>query len=153
MNMGVPILLERDNVNDDVVVLSHWFVKDGEMVEPGRLIAEIETSKANVEVLAPEAGYLYWRFIENEEISLSEPIGHILPEPVPVGSLLVSSPKSLNASSEQGSTSILSPVAVIDVPRPVESTIRLLVTGGRRPVSSFLLRRGTLSRSLAVRKN
>jgi len=116
MNMGVPILLERDNVNDDVVVLSHWFVKDGEMVEPGRLIAEIETSKANVEVLAPEAGYLYWRFIENEEISLSEPIGHILPEPVPVGSLLVSSPKSLNASSEQGSTSILSPVAVIDVP-------------------------------------
>jgi pyruvate/2-oxoglutarate dehydrogenase complex dihydrolipoamide acyltransferase (E2) component len=114
MNTGVPILLERDNVNDDVVALSHCFVKDGEMVEAGRLIAEIETSKANVEVLAPEAGYLYWRFVEKAEIPLSEPIGHILPEPVPVGSLLVSLSRNSTASSGQSPTLVSPPIAVID---------------------------------------
>lgn len=94
MNAGVPILLERDNVNDDVVVLAHWFVKDGEKVDAGMLIAEIETSKANVEVLASHSGYLHWSFAEKAELPLSDPIGHILPEPLPAGLLLANSLKS-----------------------------------------------------------
>ena len=109
MNAGVPILLERDNVNDDVVVLAHWFVKDGEMVEVGTLIAEIETSKANVEVLASHPGYLHWSFAEKAELPLSEPIGHILPEPLPAGSLLANSLKSPIASPSQQSTKNGSP--------------------------------------------
>lgn len=108
MNVGVPILLERDNVNDDVVVLAHWFVKDGGAVDAGTLIAEIETSKANVEVLAPHSGYLHWGFAEKAELPLSDPIGHILPEPLPEGSLLANSSKSnTTPPSQQSATSKL----------------------------------------------
>ncbi len=115
MNAGVPILLERDNVNDEFVVLTRWFVKDGGMVEDGTLIAEIETSKASVEVLAPQSGYLHWSVVEKAEVPLSDPIGHILPEPVPAGSLLVDLLKDREVSSSQQSAQpIRSPIAAIE---------------------------------------
>lgn len=116
MNAGVPILLERDNVNDDVVVLAHWFVKDGEKVDAGTLIAEIETSKANVEVLASHSGYLHWSFAEKAELPLSDPIGHILPEPLPAGSLLASLPKSSAVAPPQSakSSSVVAETSVAD---------------------------------------
>lgn len=85
MSVGTPILLERDNVNDEMVILSRWLVQDGERVEEGTLIAEVETSKANVDVQAPNAGYLRWNCAEKADIAYTEPIGYILGEPVPKG--------------------------------------------------------------------
>ena len=81
MSAGTPILLERDNVNDEMVILSRWLVQDGERVEEGMLIAEVETSKANVDVTAPNAGYLRWNCSEKADIAYTEPIGYIFGEP------------------------------------------------------------------------
>jgi pyruvate/2-oxoglutarate dehydrogenase complex dihydrolipoamide acyltransferase (E2) component len=81
MSAGTPILLERDNVNDEMVILSQWFVKDGEWVEKGALIAEVETSKATVEVMAPQAGYLERGFAEKSDVSYEAPLGHIFEQP------------------------------------------------------------------------
>jgi pyruvate/2-oxoglutarate dehydrogenase complex dihydrolipoamide acyltransferase (E2) component len=58
MTQPVPIILERDNVNDESVVLVRWFAMHGDKVEAGGLLAEIETSKANIEVFSPQAGFL-----------------------------------------------------------------------------------------------
>jgi len=87
MSEGVPILLERDNVNDEVVTLIQWFAPHGAKVEAGTLIAEIETSKANVEVHAPQSGYLCWSFEEKAYIPVAEAIGIIFSRPVPEGAL------------------------------------------------------------------
>jgi pyruvate/2-oxoglutarate dehydrogenase complex dihydrolipoamide acyltransferase (E2) component len=77
MSTATPILLERDNVNDDTVILSQWFIPNGGRVEEGSPIAEVETSKANIEVTAPHAGFLEWGVAEKCDIAYSAPIGHI----------------------------------------------------------------------------
>jgi pyruvate dehydrogenase E2 component (dihydrolipoamide acetyltransferase) len=82
MSVGLPILLERDNVNDDAVILTKWFVKNGERVEEGMLIAEVETSKANVEVTAPKSGYLKWEFEEKADVPYEAPLGWIFEVPL-----------------------------------------------------------------------
>jgi pyruvate/2-oxoglutarate dehydrogenase complex dihydrolipoamide acyltransferase (E2) component len=87
MNEETRIFLERDNVNDEVVILVQRFVNSGAMVEAGTLIAEVETSKANLDVYAPRSGYLYWAFEERAEIPVSASIGVVLPGPVSESSL------------------------------------------------------------------
>jgi pyruvate/2-oxoglutarate dehydrogenase complex dihydrolipoamide acyltransferase (E2) component len=77
MTLPVPLVFERDNVNDESVVLVRWLAKHGEKVEANALVAEIETSKANIEVPAPQAGYLVWSFPEGTDVPVSTPIGYI----------------------------------------------------------------------------
>jgi pyruvate/2-oxoglutarate dehydrogenase complex dihydrolipoamide acyltransferase (E2) component len=77
MTPNTPILLERDNVNDESVVLVRWFARHGDRVEANVLLAEIETSKANVEVFSPNAGFLVWGFPEGANVPVSAPIGYI----------------------------------------------------------------------------
>lgn len=77
MTPSIPILLERDNVNDESVVLVRWFARHGDSVEANVLLAEIETSKANVEVFSPDAGFLVWSFPEGANVPVSAPIGYI----------------------------------------------------------------------------
>jgi pyruvate/2-oxoglutarate dehydrogenase complex dihydrolipoamide acyltransferase (E2) component len=77
MTPSIPILLERDNVNDESVVLVRWIARHGDRVEANALLAEIETSKANVEVFSPNAGFLVWGFPEGANVPVSAPIGSI----------------------------------------------------------------------------
>lgn len=81
MNAHSPIVLERDNVNDESVVLVRWFAGHGDRVEAGKLLAEVETSKANMEVYAPGSGYLLQAFPEGAEVPVSAAIGSISPDP------------------------------------------------------------------------
>lgn len=80
MTATIPIVLERDNVNDETVTLVRWFAGHGDMVELDALVAEVETSKANVEVHAPAKGYLVQEFLEGEEVPVSAVIGYIAQE-------------------------------------------------------------------------
>jgi pyruvate/2-oxoglutarate dehydrogenase complex dihydrolipoamide acyltransferase (E2) component len=77
MTPNLPLVLERDNVNDESVVLVRWFVKHGSKIAPNELLAEVETSKANVEVYAPQAGFLLWGFPEGADVAVGAPIGFI----------------------------------------------------------------------------
>jgi pyruvate/2-oxoglutarate dehydrogenase complex dihydrolipoamide acyltransferase (E2) component len=80
MTAAIPILLERDNVNDETVTLVRWFAAHGDRVELDALLAEVETSKANVEIHAPAAGFLAQEFLEGEEVPVSAVIGYIAGE-------------------------------------------------------------------------
>ncbi|MGA2571034.1 MAG: 2-oxo acid dehydrogenase subunit E2 [Terracidiphilus sp.] len=80
MIAAIPILLERDNVNDETVTLVRWFAAHGDRVELDALLAEVETSKANVEIHAPAAGYLVQEFLQGEEVPVSAAIGCIAEE-------------------------------------------------------------------------
>ena len=50
--------IPRENVNDEKVKLVSWLVSDRERVESGKRIAEVETSKAILEIESPYAGYV-----------------------------------------------------------------------------------------------
>ena len=81
MTSAFPVVLERDNVNDDFVILVRWFVSHGDKVEANTLLAEVETSKASLEVYAPKSGFLAWEFPEGANVPLSSPIGYISADP------------------------------------------------------------------------
>src|SRR5689334_13320068 len=58
-----------------------WFAEDGAEVEKDELLAEVETSKAVLEVLAPVAGVLLHGAAKGTEVPLSQPIAHLFPDP------------------------------------------------------------------------
>jgi acetyltransferase-like isoleucine patch superfamily enzyme len=55
---GVAIRIPVETVNDDSVILLHWYVAEGATVREDQLIAEVETSKAVMEVYAPGNGVI-----------------------------------------------------------------------------------------------
>jgi pyruvate/2-oxoglutarate dehydrogenase complex dihydrolipoamide acyltransferase (E2) component len=99
-----PILLERDNVNDESVVLVCWHIEHGGKVAAETLLAEVETSKANVEVYASVEGYLQWAFPAGADVPVSSPIGYISTEPLTGGALRAPT-KSSAGNSTAGSMS------------------------------------------------
>jgi 2-oxoglutarate dehydrogenase E2 component (dihydrolipoamide succinyltransferase) len=82
MSAATSILLERDNINDEYVTLVRWFAKHGDKVEKDALLAEVETSKANLEVHSPAAGFLRWNFREGMAVPVMASIGSISDQPV-----------------------------------------------------------------------
>jgi pyruvate/2-oxoglutarate dehydrogenase complex dihydrolipoamide acyltransferase (E2) component len=85
MNGAIPVVIERDNVNDDTVVLTRWFVPLGAQVESGQLIAEIETSKATVEIHSPAAGFIRYTAKERDEIPVGQDLCFIVQESLSLG--------------------------------------------------------------------
>ena len=56
MHEVTAIRVPFDNVNDETVKLLAWLVEEGQEVFEGQILAEVETSKAVVEMTAPVAG-------------------------------------------------------------------------------------------------
>src|SRR5215831_18367969 len=56
--MARPVYTPRINNNDDEVRLSTLFVQPGDVVAPGKELAEIETDKANFVVEAESGGHV-----------------------------------------------------------------------------------------------
>jgi acetyltransferase-like isoleucine patch superfamily enzyme len=72
-----PILVPTTDVNSETGVLLAWHAGDSNEVEAGETIAEIETSKAIIDVPAPEPGFLLHAVLEGAEVRLTEPIGRL----------------------------------------------------------------------------
>jgi acetyltransferase-like isoleucine patch superfamily enzyme len=52
----IAVLVPMENVNDEALLLVRWLVAHGDEVREGQAIAELETSKAVVELVAPGSG-------------------------------------------------------------------------------------------------
>lgn len=74
---ATPILVERDNVNDDSVCVLQWLAADRSKVEKGQVIVEVETSKANMEVAAPVSGFLRHSCQKGEEVKIGQVLGYV----------------------------------------------------------------------------
>jgi acetyltransferase-like isoleucine patch superfamily enzyme len=77
MTDGTPIVVPLENVNDPSVKLLNWLVKTGDEVREGQLIAEMETSKAVVELAAPAAGCITIGTAAGEDVEVGAVIGVI----------------------------------------------------------------------------
>lgn len=69
-----PVFVPTSDVNSEHGVVVAWFVDDGSAVATGALLVEIETSKAVLEVVAPDAGVLLPLAEKGQEVPLSEPV-------------------------------------------------------------------------------
>ena len=69
-----PVLVPTNDVNSEHGILVMWFADDGAEVQKDELLAEVETSKAVLEVVAPVAGVLLHKAGKGAEVPLTEPI-------------------------------------------------------------------------------
>jgi acetyltransferase-like isoleucine patch superfamily enzyme len=72
-----PVLVPTTDVNSETGLLMAWYADDHTKVEAGETIAEIETSKAIIEVPAPETGFLLHAVREGSEVRLTEPVARL----------------------------------------------------------------------------
>lgn len=76
-----PIVMPRDNPNDETVEILEWRLPNASRVERGVTIAIVETSKAAVEVDAPTDGFLFFRHEVGTRIRIGEAIAYIANDP------------------------------------------------------------------------
>jgi sugar O-acyltransferase (sialic acid O-acetyltransferase NeuD family) len=69
------------NVNDDVVLLSEWFFKCGDLVTNNSLICSIETTKSNLDVETEFQGYLFYKINKGETVKVGELLAVISDDP------------------------------------------------------------------------
>jgi acetyltransferase-like isoleucine patch superfamily enzyme len=72
-----PVMVPTTDVNSETAIVTVWHVSDRSLVEAGDLLAEVETSKAVVDVTAPAAGYVLHGAREGDEIRLSAAIAYL----------------------------------------------------------------------------
>ena len=77
MSKPVPIIVPRENVNDESAMLICWSSEDGKTVDEGAFVAQIETSKAVVEIPAPATGVLRHAARAGQEVALGSILGWI----------------------------------------------------------------------------
>ena len=99
----VLVSVPRDTVNDESVLILNWKVESGSTVEKDQLICEVETSKAVLEIHAPEAGQIDYRHAAGDEVAVGATICSIGPpgasEPAPAARLTAS---ARSAAEEYG---------------------------------------------------
>ena len=54
--MPAPVIMPKLGAYTEDVLLANWLVEEGQEVEPGRAVFELETDKTNAEVEAETAG-------------------------------------------------------------------------------------------------
>ena len=76
----MPVVIPTPDVNSESGVVVEWLCADREPVAAQALLVEIETSKAVLEVVAPEGGYLLRLARQGAEVSLTAPIALLFPD-------------------------------------------------------------------------
>jgi 2-oxoglutarate dehydrogenase E2 component (dihydrolipoamide succinyltransferase) len=71
------IHIPRANTNDDTCVLLEWLYEDGAEIQDESVVAYMETSKANIDVLSPGAGILHRLGKQGEEYATGSSIGYL----------------------------------------------------------------------------
>lgn len=72
MTESTPVLIPQENVNDESVTLVAWCVANGEQVQEGQELAEVEGSKAVFGIPAPVAGIVQYTRKVGQEIAVGE---------------------------------------------------------------------------------
>lgn len=75
---GVEIRVPRETVNDDLVTIQRWMFSSGQKVRAQEIVAIIETSKAALDVEAPQDGFLEVIKPEGSEVTIGELIGRVV---------------------------------------------------------------------------
>jgi 2-oxoglutarate dehydrogenase E2 component (dihydrolipoamide succinyltransferase) len=77
----------QESVNDDSVVIIKIHVKNGDKVEQDQILAEIETSKADIDIHSTEAGFVKCLCEENQDVLIGGTLFEIYSEKLEVKEL------------------------------------------------------------------
>ena len=71
------ITIPKIDINTEKILITKWHVQNFEQVNKDALIAVIETSKAAVDISAPNKGYLFSDKAAGEFVPIDQPLGYI----------------------------------------------------------------------------
>lgn len=74
----IKITIPKENANDDIVIVGEFLVTDGSKVSKGQSIAELETSKVNFTLNAPEGGFIQYKCEEGAIMEVGATLAVIL---------------------------------------------------------------------------
>lgn len=74
------VRIPKFNSNDSAYVLVEWLVEDGAEVVAGQEVAQIETSKAVVELTSPDGGVLSRHLAERAECGVGDVVAELHPD-------------------------------------------------------------------------
>jgi acetyltransferase-like isoleucine patch superfamily enzyme len=75
-----PVVVPTTDVNSETCVITHWHVDDGDAVRVDQVVAEVETSKSVIEVIAPVEGVVGHSAPVGAEVPMGSSIGHVFPD-------------------------------------------------------------------------
>jgi len=73
----IAVTIPTTDVNSESAIIVRWYVEDRSEVAPGDAIAEIETSKAIIDVAAQHDGVLLQLVAVGAQINLDEPLAYL----------------------------------------------------------------------------
>ncbi len=99
----VSVTIPQETVNDESVRILAWKFASGSRVEKDQQLCEIETSKAVMDIEAPEAGTLTYTAAAGDEVPVGSVLCQIYPEGLEVpGSSDTSHPQAAAPSEKAG---------------------------------------------------
>lgn len=122
--MPIEIVIPRETVNDDSVTIVLLLAAHGQEVKKGDLVAEVETSKANISIEAIGDGFLEWNCNEGEEVDATASIGRLHPTAAEVPALPARDSPRPGSTSDTNSDGFLGMVSTGNAAPPAHS-IRL----------------------------
>lgn len=81
----IPVVVPTTDVNSDTCIIVAWHADDGDFVQRDQLIVEAETSKAVIEILAPEEGHLLREWPEGAEVALGAVVARLFGDSAALG--------------------------------------------------------------------
>jgi sugar O-acyltransferase (sialic acid O-acetyltransferase NeuD family) len=81
--MEHPVHMPQLGVNDTEVRLVRWLVEPGTLVHPGTELAEVETSKASLALVAEADGHFYPATEDGTSVTVQDVVAYLLDTPDP----------------------------------------------------------------------
>lgn len=73
----IAVTIPTTDVNSESAVIVRWYVGDRAQVMAGEPLVEVETSKAIIDVGAPEGGVLLQLLVAGEKLKIEQPLGYL----------------------------------------------------------------------------
>jgi acetyltransferase-like isoleucine patch superfamily enzyme len=72
-----PVLVPTTDVNSETGIVVEWHVAEGASVDHGQVIAEVETSKALLDIVATDGGIIHQAIASRTVFELTKPIAYL----------------------------------------------------------------------------
>jgi len=143
--MPIPFIMPKMDMDQEVVTITLWLKKEGDRIEKGEPVIEVETDKIASEIEAPESGILAnILYHENEEAPVTKAVAYILQEgetaqdlPIPTSGIKPAIPEPAQAHTEDAGAK----PAVSATPLAEKVLLKLNIPANQVPASGSKLTR------------
>ena len=73
----IALTIPTTDVNSESAIVVRWYVEDRAAVRAGEALVEVETSKAIIDIEAPEDGFLRHAFAAGDQVRIDQALGHV----------------------------------------------------------------------------